>query len=339
LLASEDRRYNPINHAPSTRDWRSLSVKLPFVRKAIVETSSPQAMPAEVVPHVTPLPPVFTAPLALNKPCEAEDFRNTTLLDVMRRVHSQAATGTDWPFGVEQRKAWEVAMAVLTLERYGKLNPEAEILGVGAGLEITTFYLTNFVRRVFATDLYADTASIWAGVAPPVMLTDPASISPIPCNPRRLVVQHMDGRNLLYEDNTFDGVYSSSSIEHFGDWEDVSKAAQEIGRVLKPGGILTLSTEYKIKGTGRGMPNVLVFSMEELRQIIIEPSGLLPVDAPSSAISPLTLQTVVTQQEMDEFYAEYNAGRPAQWKTFPQIVLESGEYSWTSYHLALQKPG
>jgi hypothetical protein len=41
---------------------------------------------------------------------------------------------------------------------------------------------------------------------------------------------------------------------------------------------------------------------------------------------------------MDEFYVEYNAGRPAHWKTFPQIVLETGEYSWTSFHLALMKP-
>jgi SAM-dependent methyltransferase len=252
--------------------------------------------------------------------------------------HLSQALGPAWPAGQEQRKLWEVSMAILTLQRCGKLAPDAEILGVGAGVETTTFYLTNFVRRVFATDLYADSASGWTGDAPPAMLVDPASLSPIPCNPRRLVAQHMDGRKLLYEDNTFDAVYSSSSIEHFGDWQDVSMAAREIGRVLKPGGVLTLSTEYRIRGAGRGLPGVLMFSPDEFRSLIIEPSGLQPIDEPSWDVSPLTMQTIVTQKEMDDFYAEYNAGRPAHWKTFPQIVLETGEYLWTSYHLALMKP-
>jgi SAM-dependent methyltransferase len=309
-------------------------VKLPFVRKTAVAELPPQPKP------VIDVPPEHRSPLRLNKVCEAEDFRNLTLLDVMRPVfsHLAQAYGPTWPAGQEQRKLWEVSMAVLALQRYGKLTPDALILGVGAGVETTTFYLTNFVRRVFATDLYADASSGWTGDAPPVMLVDPASLSPIPCNPRRLVVQHMDGRKLLYEDGTFDAVYSSSSIEHFGDWEDVAMAAREIGRVLKPGGILTLSTEYRIRGTGRGLPNVLMFSADEFRSLIIGPSGLQPVDEPSFEISPLTLQTIVTQKEMDEFYVEYNACRPAHWKTFPQIVLETGEYLWTSFHLALMKP-
>ena len=33
-------------------------------------------------------------------------------------------------------------------------RPDAEVLGVGAGNEPTVFWLTNHVRRVFATDLY-----------------------------------------------------------------------------------------------------------------------------------------------------------------------------------------
>lgn len=308
-------------------------MKLPFSRaKATV------AVLPEPAPRIE-LPPEYRSDLRLNKLCEAEDFRNLTLLDVMRRVfsHLSEAIGPTWPAGQEQRKLWEVAMAILTLERHRKMNPDALILGVGAGVETTTFYLTNFVRQVFATDLYAN-PNEWTGDAPPTMLTHPASLSPIPCNPRRLVVQHMDGRNLLYEDEMFDAVYSSSSIEHFGDWEDVSAAAREIGRVLKPGGILTLSTEYRVRGSGRGLPNVLMFIAAEFRSLIIEPSGLEPVDEPNFDISPLTMQTVVTQKEMDDFYIEYNAGRPAYWKTFPQIVLETGEYRWTSFHLALTKP-
>jgi SAM-dependent methyltransferase len=312
-------------------------LRFKFPRRATVAEVPIASTPVPAAPRAIDLLPETDTPIRLNKVCEAEDFRNRQLLDVMRRVFSHVSSTPGWPAGQEQRKLWEVAMAVATFERYHKLTGEEAVLGVGAGLEITTFYLTNFVKRVFATDLYAST-DLWTDDAPPHMLLDPAGQSPIPCNPRRLVAQHMDGRNLLYEDDSFDAVYSSSSIEHFGDWDDVTASAREIGRVLKPGGILTLSTEYRVRGTGKGLPNVLMFSPDELQRLIIAPSGLRPVDEPSFEISSATMQAIVTQEEMDEFYREYNAGRPAQWKTFPQIVLETGEYRWTSFHLALRKP-
>ena len=284
--------------------------------------------------------PKTIAPIPLNKLCEAEDFRNPALLEVMRQVHPHKVRehGAKWPRGFEWRKGWEVAMAVLAMERRGKLRPDALVLGVGAGVEVTTFYLTNLVRWVFATDLYAATPDAWQEDAPISMLTDPASLSMIPCNPRRLVVQHMDGRDLRFEDNTFDAVYSSSSIEHFGDWNDVIVAAREMGRVLKPGGVLTLSTEYRLSGEGKGIPGVLMFDRDELRSLIVEPSGLHWVDEPSFDISALTLQKIVSEQEMTDYHLDRRAGRPAKWKTFPHIVLEIGGYRLTSYHLALEKP-
>jgi SAM-dependent methyltransferase len=285
-------------------------------------------------------PPEVASPISLNKLCEAEDFRNLVLLEVMRRVQTDKVQepGRDWPRGIEWRKDWEVAMAVLAMERRGILRPDAMVLGVGAGVEATTFYLTNFVRWVFATDLYATTPDAWVEDAPNGMLTAPASFSKIGCNPRRLVVQHMDGRDLRFEDNTFDAVYSSSSIEHFGEWEDVAAAAREIGRVLKPGGLLTLSTEYRLRGEGKGIPGVLMFNKDELESLIVKPSGLRWVDQPSFDISALTLEEIVTEQEMTEYYLNKRAGRQASWKTHPHIVLEIGGYRLTSYHLALEKP-
>jgi SAM-dependent methyltransferase len=281
----------------------------------------------------------FASPIRLNKVCEAEDFRNSNLLNVMRRVMSNdvEANGPTWPRGVEMRKMWEVAMAVLALERAGKVNREASILGVGAGRETTLFYLTRYVRWVFATDLYAAPGE-WESDAPNVMLTDPGKLSPIPCEPRRLVVQHMDGRDLRFEDETFDAVFSSSSIEHFGDWEDVAAAAREIGRVLKPGGLLTLSTEFRISGEGKGIPGVLMFSEQELRSLIVEAAGLEFLDQPSFDVSPLTLSKIVTEGEVHQYYNNQRAGRPANWHTYPHIVLEVKPYQYTSVHLALVKP-
>jgi len=276
--------------------------------------------------------------IALNKPCEIEDFTYPDLLRIMQRVfaHDVKRHGRSWPRGIEQRKFWEVAMAILAMERHGVLRDGAMVLGVGAGLEITTFYLTNFVRWVFATDIYAGEG--WDDAAPVNMLTNPEALSPIPFRPRRLVVQHMDGRCLRYEDETFDAIYSSSSIEHFGDWEDVTAAAGEMGRVLKPGGLLTLSTEYRIAGEGKGTPGVLMFDQEQLFSLIVEPSGLVPVDTPQFSISEKTLSRIVSTAEMVEYYQRMDRGEHAQWATYPHIVLGGQDYTWTSYHLALVKP-
>ena len=228
-------------------------------------------------------------------------------------------------------------MAILAMERHGVLHEQAMALGVGAGLEPTTFYLTNFMRWVFATDLYVG-AEHWQAEAPLTMLTNPETLSPIPFRPRRLVTQHMDGRCLRYEDATFDVIYSSSSIEHFGGWEDVAAAAREMGRVLKPGGLLTISTEYRIAGEGKGiLPAILMFNAEELSSLIIEPSGLTPVDTPQFSMSEKTMSRVVPSAEITSIFERILRGEQAQWTTSPHIVLEDQGYTWTSYHLALVK--
>ena len=67
---------------------------------------------------------------------------------------------------------WELGMAILAIERHGVLRDDAVVLGVGAGQETTTLYVTNFLRWVFATNLYVS-ADEWQGDAPVTMPTDP----------------------------------------------------------------------------------------------------------------------------------------------------------------------
>jgi hypothetical protein len=114
-------------------------------------------------------------------------------------------------------------MAALPLSRGGMLRDDAEALGVGAGNEPTLFWLTNHVRRIFATDIYLNPDS-WTESADVSMLVDPAVHWPFEWQPRRLVAQHMDGRGLRYEDESFDAIFSSSSLEHFGDRQDVERS-------------------------------------------------------------------------------------------------------------------
>ena len=56
----------------------------------------------------------------------------------------------------------------------------------------------------------------------------------------------MDGTKLAFRDETFDIAYSFSSIEHFGGKSHSGALAcmRETERVLKPGGLAVIATEY-----------------------------------------------------------------------------------------------
>ena len=92
------------------------------------------------------------------------------------------------------------------------------------------------------------------------MLTDPDLHWPFEWNPRRLVVQHMDALDLRYEDESFDGVFSGSSIEHFGGHAEAERSMDEMFRVLRPGGICAIATEFRLAGPSPGLPGCLLFA-------------------------------------------------------------------------------
>jgi SAM-dependent methyltransferase len=224
------------------------------------------------------------------------------------------------------RKYWEVAQAARTLVDFGAAHPRAELLGVGAGTEATIFWATNNVRRVFATDLYLDEGG-WDSSAPPSMLVSPGEHANCAWNERRLVVQHMDARDLRYEDECFDGIFCSGSLEHFGDEHDVLRALAEMYRVVKPGGIVTLSTEFRLRGPPPGLPGTLIFDAEELDAIVVRPFRWTLVEPLDLTLSEATIATAVS----------LSAVRDGTAPRYPHIVLEEGELLFTSVHVALQR--
>jgi SAM-dependent methyltransferase len=150
------------------------------------------------------------------------------------------------------RKPYEFAQLVYGCRRLGALRADARVLSVGAGHELVLFWLANHVRRVVATDRYeGQWQSSLAREGDPGVLARPSDYAPFPYRQAHLSFVRMDGCVAGFLDATFDIVYSLSSIEHFGGIEQAIESVNEMARVLKPGGILALATEYVIAGPPR----------------------------------------------------------------------------------------
>src|SRR5437660_3237423 len=132
------------------------------------------------------------------KLCDLDDFSRPELAGYLREIYpvETRSQGANPLAGREDRKSWEVSMAARTLTDFGATDESAEVLGVGAGVERTIFWLTQKVRRVFATDLYLEPGD-WERTAKGSMLVSPGEHTTLPWNPRRLVVQHMNALEAL----------------------------------------------------------------------------------------------------------------------------------------------
>jgi SAM-dependent methyltransferase len=289
------------------------------------------------------------------KLCDLSDFDDP---DVRQRIRS-IVPGNDEQAEL-RRKFWEYAMLTLFLEDVGKLAEPTEALSVGAGHEEVLFWLTNRIGRVVATDIYGEGTFVEANDA---MLTDPASYAPYPYREERLDVRHMDGRQLDFEDASFDVVFSLSSIEHFGSTRDVQQAAREIGRVVRPGGFAFIVTEcflsrhitnsrvlqtaVRLATRGRACEKATlrrraldVFTPRELESLIVRPSGLELVQPLDRTLTPDTWDNVIVWSGPGQY-------EPATGEPWPHIILRPAVpafsrriegAAFTSVALALSKP-
>lgn len=277
------------------------------------------------------------------KLCDVADFADPELRDLIRAIfpHEVARFGPAFPDGHEYRKHWEVAMAVRAFAAGGVLSRGSEVLGVAAGGEPTIFYLTTIVGRVFATDLYLGEGG-WSDQAPPMMMIDPGRFWPVAWEPRRLVVQHMNALELRYEDDSFDGVFSSSSIEHFGSSHEIRQALDEMRRVLKPGGVLSLSTEFRLCGE-RDFPGLHLFTHAELDELLFRNSGWEPLGELDLRLSTESRANPVDFVEgcadVDR-HCEAHGGlvfHELDWSRYPHVTLRDNGDEWTSVHVAARK--
>jgi SAM-dependent methyltransferase len=276
--------------------------------------------------------------------CNLEDFSHPDLLGPLQRhfAHEAARFGPQFPCGREWRKYWEIAMALRTFGDDGLLDGSASFLGVGAGNEPTNFLLTRHARRVVASDLYL--GAEWQDTANASMISNPGWHWPFDWQPRRLEVVHMDARELRFPSGSFDGIFSSSSIEHFGDRNAIERSLDEMHRVLAPGGILSIASEFRISGPDSGsIPGAELFDERDIDELFVGTRSWRLVDEFDSHVSLSTFDTTIDLQDAIEDQQQQVAALGGYWthlleyRTYPHIVLSSDSHSFTSFHVALRK--
>ncbi|MGA2183524.1 MAG: class I SAM-dependent methyltransferase [Bryobacteraceae bacterium] len=269
--------------------------------------------------------------MRLNKLCNVEDWCDPVFLATVRRIEPHYTQATpQYPTGHEHRKHWEYAHVLNGLDKLGVIRPESIVLSVAGGHEVPAFELTNRVRWVFLTDLYGQTG-FSGNEAPTTVLTNPDSLAPLPYNRNRLVVQHMDALDLRFEADTFDAVFCLSSIEHFGGVLGARKALREIHRVVRPGGVVALTTECMVDASpDYEEPGLILFSQASVEELAHSAPGLELVEPIDFSLSEETRKTSMSFLEALED-ARLQRGH------WPHIVLELAGRSFTSLALFLRK--
>lgn len=271
-------------------------------------------------------------PIRHSKACNIEDFRDSDLGGLIREIFplDAASGGSDFPVGHEDRRQWATAMAVRAFREFGVLRPDTTVLGIGAGTERAGFYLTQKVGSVVATDRYLGPGPAAGDLAP--MLVDPERFSQYPFDRSKLSVRHMDGRLLDFPDASFDGVFCLGALYRLGDWMSVAAAAYEAGRVLKPGGLLSVATTLRLAGPQSAMEAAGTLLLDEgaLRRYIVAASGLELVDDLDTMISDSTLSAGRDLASPIETPAGSDDGRS-------HLVSVRGGHVVGSIHLALRK--
>ena len=151
---------------------------------------------------------------SLNKICATADWNDPELSEMMQEILQPGIRKAAGMTG-RHRKHWEWAIGMLALKKAGKIDTNRIVLGIGSGTVAPVFYLTNHTKYVFCTDLYTITSKMWRE-ANKSMLESPELFALGQFNRKRLSVQIMSGTDIHFEDNTFDALFSYSSIEYFG---------------------------------------------------------------------------------------------------------------------------
>ena len=262
----------------------------------------------------------------LNRLCYVEDWENSEIKEALAELQKLSSEG------FIHRKDWEWALGIIAMRRFGKLNEKSTAIGVGAGREEVLFYVANKLKHVYATDLYD--GNNWKNFAPSDFPENPKKYAPFPYKEDALTVLRMDGTKLEFPSESFDIAFSFSSIEHFGgkNHSGALRSVKEMERVLKPGGLAVITTEYIINDkehpeffNRRTIYSDLIDKLERLK--LVEPLDL--------RITTKTLDAVIDYSSA--VYWDASSNDDEFKKNHPLVLIRVGNILVTSLLLTLQK--
>jgi hypothetical protein len=231
-------------------------------------------------------------------------------------------------------KLWENALAI---ESLSKLSPESNVLGVGAGLEVTSFMLASRGLNVFASDIYL-AADQWDEPALKAFALNPELVFPN-YSRERIFPLHVDARFLPFPDEYFDGVYSSGSLEHFGSEEDIIQSIKEIVRVMKIGARASISTEFRISGPEGQItwdPSVYLFTKEFLSEIFHSIPDVKVVDG-FDQINPTLVESQEKPTDLLTFLTGEKSYLNGEKDIYPNLLMSHLGFKFCSIHLEIEK--
>jgi SAM-dependent methyltransferase len=279
--------------------------------------------------------------LPYNKIVDVADFEDSDLIPYLLEIayDEMVRFGLTAPAILHDSKQWECAMMLRTFTECGTIQPRAVFVGIGAGTEQTTFALAAKECIVYPADRYLEMTP-WSDVAPAGMMIRPSQYTNFQYPRGSVIPVHSDARVLRLPSDFADGVYSAGSIEHFGSLEAVAAAAEEIGRVLKPGGVASISTEFRLDGPN-GQPwfddNCILFTPDLLNEYVVEPSGLELIGESKFETSRGTYDGRAVLVDFLEKAKGIDSIRRKR-NAYPNLVLYHQGFLFCSVHLALRKP-
>lgn len=228
--------------------------------------------------------------------------------------------------GAVYRKGWEWTHCVYGLRELGMLQAHHRAIGIGAGRECVIFYLADHIAHVTATDLYGDAgwSSEGGKEADLELLERGKKFTPASVDFSKISFENRDGTALGYPDNSFEFAWSLSSIEHFGGHHAALQALLEMGRVVKPGGIIAVATELLLLEE-HGHPEFFTRSqiLEEL---------IAPASSTMTLVSDVNFDTLTYEYLVDSVTVPGGQNRQRR-----HVVLNDGNIQWTSIMLFFRK--
>ncbi len=221
------------------------------------------------------------------------------------------------------RKIWEFTHTIYILKKSGYLYPKNKGLAIGAGREQILYYLAYKIEKITGIDLFE--GNYIGGEDEPDIPKNPQKYAPFIYPEANLDIIKMDALNLKFKDNSFDFIFSASSIEHFGSKKNILKSIKEMYRVLKPGGIAVITTEIKLNRLACNIPNTIIFELNELLTLFKQ-SGFLLYD------NEIDIR-------IEDYYLNNWVKLPQEVFKSPHVILRFLRSIFTSVAIVFKKPG